>query len=58
MSPPLIYYQIVHILRDEFRSVGLPIYLVPYSVIPSRTGVDNAPGGIIQVLSGECVEQH
>ena len=49
-SPPLPLCQVVRILRDEFALAGLPIYLVPYSVVPSRTGNDNAPGGIIQVL--------
>lgn len=47
--PPLLFYKVVRILRDEFALAGLPIYLVPYSVVPSRTGNDNAPGGIIQV---------
>ena len=42
-------FQVVQILRDEFLAAGLPLYLVPYSVIPSRTGADSAPGGIIQV---------
>jgi hypothetical protein len=42
--------QIVRILKDEVASVGLPVYLVPYSVIPSRTGSDHALGGIIQVI--------
>ena len=49
-------HQIVRILRDEFRSAGLPIYLVPYSVIPSRTGTDNAPGGIIQVTCHKVLD--
>ena len=49
-------HQIVRILRDEFRSAGLPIYLVPYSVIPSRTGTDNAPGGIIQVTCHKLLD--
>jgi hypothetical protein len=47
--------QIVQILKDEVASVGLPVYLVPYSVIPSRTGSDHALGGIIQVIFIICM---
>jgi hypothetical protein len=36
-------------LKDAFFNAGLPLHVVPYCVIPSRTGADNAPGGIIQV---------
>ena len=46
---PLTLSQVVQILKDAFHGAGLPLHVVPYCVIPSRTGVDNAPGGIIQV---------
>ena len=55
LIPPLLHNQVVRILRDEFALAGLPIYLVPYSVVPSRTGNDNAPGGIIQVLRSPLI---
>ena len=37
-------------LKDAFEEINLPLYLVPYSVIPNRTGPDHAQGGILQVL--------
>lgn len=36
-------------LKDAFEEINLPLYLVPYSVIPNRTGPDHAQGGILQV---------
>jgi hypothetical protein len=38
-------------LKDAFEAINLPLYLVPYSVIPNRTGPDHAQGGILQVLN-------
>jgi hypothetical protein len=37
-------------LRDQFAAAGLPLYLMPYSILPNRTGDDKALGGILQVL--------
>jgi phosphatidylinositol 4-kinase len=42
--------QVVRLLRDAFAAAGLPCYLVPYTVVPSRVGADFAPGGILQVV--------
>lgn len=36
-------------LKEAFEEINLPLYLVPYSVIPNRTGSDHAQGGILQV---------
>jgi phosphatidylinositol 4-kinase A len=38
-------------LKDSFEAINLPLYLVPYSVIPNRTGPDHAQGGILQVVA-------
>jgi phosphatidylinositol kinase/protein kinase (PI-3 family) len=38
-------------LKDSFETINLPLYLVPYSVIPNRTGSDHAQGGILQVVA-------
>ena len=37
-------------LKDAFEAINLPLYLVPYSVVPNRTGPDHAQGGILQVI--------
>lgn len=44
-----VHAQVIRILRDAFDAVRLPLYLVPYSVIPNRTGDDMAQGGILEV---------
>jgi hypothetical protein len=41
--------QVIRILRDAFDAVNLPLYLVPYRVVPNRTGKDMAQGGILEV---------
>ena len=41
--------QIVQLLHDVFVSLDLPLSLIPYVVIPNRTGDDQAVGGILQV---------
>jgi hypothetical protein len=42
--------QVVHILWDHFCSLQLPAKLVPYDIIPTRTGVGKDLGGILQVV--------
>ena len=42
--------QVVHLLRDAFLAAGLALYLMPYTVIPSRIGKEQAPGGILQCV--------
>jgi phosphatidylinositol 4-kinase len=46
-----ITIQVIRILRDVNDCLGIPSFLVPYTVIPNRTGNDNAHGGIVQVIS-------
>ena len=44
--------QIVKLLHDVFQKLNVPLRLKPYSVIPNRTGDDQAIGGILQVIPG------
>lgn len=40
----------MQILHDVFEKLKVPLRLKPYSVIPNRTGEDQAIGGIVQVI--------
>jgi hypothetical protein len=40
----LLVLQVIQLFKDAFLSSGLDLYLVPYRVIPNRTGPDRAPG--------------
>ena len=40
--------QVMRILRDEFSRAGLPLVLIPYSVVPARVAHDF--GGIIEMV--------
>ncbi len=42
--------QVVRLLRDLYATLGLPVYMYPYSVIPNRTGPEKSIGGILQVV--------
>ena len=46
-----ITVQVIRLLRDVTECLGVPVYLVPYNIIPCRTGCDNAPGGMLQVIN-------
>lgn len=47
----ILTLQVICILRDEFERIGLPLVLVPYTIIPTRTGPDLAIGGMIEVIN-------
>jgi phosphatidylinositol 4-kinase len=47
----LLTLQVICILREEFERIGLPLVLVPYAIIPTRTGPELAIGGMIEVIS-------
>ena len=44
--------KVVQILHEIFEQLKIPLRLKPYSVIPNRTGEDQAIGGIVQVIHG------
>ena len=46
----LLTVQVMRLLRDVFKAIGTPLYLRPYTIIPNRTGADQAIGGIIECL--------
>ena len=44
--------KVVQILHEVFEQLNVPLRLKPYSVIPNRSGEDQAIGGIVQVIHG------
>jgi phosphatidylinositol 4-kinase len=40
----------MRLLKRWYSSLGLPLFLVPYTIISNRTGEGNAIGGILQVV--------
>lgn len=46
----LLTLRVVGILHDEFERLSLPLFLAPYSIIPTCTGDDKILGGIIRVI--------
>ena len=49
--------QVLRILKDQWAAIGIPLYVTPYSIIPTRTGADRALGGIIQVVPSKSRDQ-
>lgn len=50
--------QIIRLLSMKFSDAGVPVSLAIYSVIPSRSGTENAIGGIVQVIGNVKSRDH
>jgi phosphatidylinositol 4-kinase len=42
--------QFIRLMKDIMNSVGLKLFLMPYKVIPNRTGAEKDLGGVIQCI--------
>ena len=44
--------QVIRLLNEVYKTIGIPVHLDPYSIIPTRTGSNLAIGGIIETIKG------